>query len=87
MTKDETEGYRKVLASELSRSEQERLRAALREELAEALITSIKADPPDVNLAEIELVLRPGREIDDWNVAADCGTCGTCGTCVTCITT
>ena len=80
----ECEGYRKIRASELPRVEQERLRRLLRLELAEAMIKSLQADPPHIDLTEVEVVLRPEQEVAGWNVMADCGTCVTCVTCGTC---
>jgi hypothetical protein len=80
----EGESYRKIQATALPRAEQERLRRALRHDLTEMLIKSVRDNPPDIDLADIELVLRPGQQIDDWNVVADCGTSGICLTCITC---
>ncbi len=87
MPKDEVQGYKKIEASQLPEKKKEELRLLLQHDLTEALIKAIKSNPPDVDLAKIELVLRPGQAISDINVAASCGTCGTCVTCVTCITT
>lgn len=82
---DKTEqGYRKLAATELPREEQARLRNLLRQELTEALVKTIRAEPPDVDLAQVELVLRPGQELAGWDVVANCGTCSTCSTCGTC---
>jgi len=82
----EFEGYRVFKANELPQSEQKRLRQTLRHELTEFLVRAIKSSPPEIDLAEIELILRPGQEISDWNEAADCITCITCITCDTCST-
>jgi 5'-deoxynucleotidase YfbR-like HD superfamily hydrolase len=81
------EGYRKIQASELPRQEQERLRRALQHDLAEALIKEIKTVPPEIDLSEVELVLKPEQDIADWDAVADCITCLTCVTCGTCGTT
>jgi hypothetical protein len=83
---DNAEGYRKVKASELPAAEQERLRAVLRQELTEALIRAVRAEPADVDLAQVEVMLRPGQGLAQWNAVADCNTCSTCGTCATCST-
>jgi hypothetical protein len=80
MVKDPRVDYQKVQATNLSREQQEQLRNVLRHELTETLIRTIKANPPDVNLEDIEIVLRPGQHIDDWNVLQNCETCSTCGT-------
>jgi len=81
------EGFRDFKASELPRTEQARLRRELQHDLVEAMVRTIKRNPPQVDLSEIELVLRPGVSLESFDVAADCGTCGTCGTgggCGTC---
>jgi hypothetical protein len=80
----EDKGYKKVKASELTESDRRQLHDALRHDLTEQLISSIKANPPDVNLAQIDVVLRPGQELAGWSLVADCGTCSTCSTCSTC---
>lgn len=84
MAKEEIQGYKKFRATELPWEEQEQMRKAFQHDLTNELIRFIKANPPDVDLAEIELVLRPGQEIDDWHDVADCITCLTCVTCGTC---
>ncbi len=76
-------GFRKFTADQLPAEERERLRNVLQHDLTAALIQSIKANPPDVNLADIDLILRPNQEIADWSIAADCWTCLTCWTCWT----
>src|SRR4051812_39427185 len=78
--------YRKVKASELPAAEQDRLRNVLRKELTDALIKAVRAEPADVDLAKIEVMLRPGQGVAQWHAAADCNTCSTCGTCATCST-
>ena len=77
-------GYKRFRASELRREEQERLNSVIQYDLVEALISQISTEPVDIDLAEIELVLRPGQDITDWTVEKDCGTCATCHTCATC---
>jgi hypothetical protein len=79
-------GYRKARASELPAAEQERLRNVLRQELAEQMVRAVRADPPEVDLSQIDIVLRPGQEVGDWDAVAECSTCSTCGTCSTCST-
>jgi hypothetical protein len=86
MAKYDEQGYRKVVATSLPREEQARLRSLLRQELTEALVKTIRAEPPEVDLSQVELVLRPGQEVADWDVVAECSTCSTCGTCGTCST-
>jgi hypothetical protein len=81
------EGFTDFRASELPKTEQDRLRKVLQHDLVEAMVRAIKQNPPQVDLSQIELVLRPGVSADNFDVAADCGTCGTCGTgggCGTC---
>ena len=83
----EINGYRDFVASDLPKKEQERLRLALQRDLMEAMVRAVREKPPEVDLSQIELVLRPGENLASFNVAADCGTCGTCGTgggCGTC---
>jgi hypothetical protein len=82
----EREGFRKARASELPASEQERLRNVLRQELAESMVRAVRADPPEIDLTQIDIVLRPGQEVGDWDAVAECSTCSTCGTCSTCST-
>ena len=77
-------GYRKISALELPPEKQAQLRNILRHELTEALLQSIRENPPNIDLAEVQLVLRPEQQFADWSVVADCGTCGTCSTCGTC---
>ncbi len=79
----EYEGYRKIRAVDLTRPQQERLRRVLQRELTEALIRSIRASPPEIDIAEVQLVLRPGQGVGDGGTVADCVTCITCVTCVT----
>jgi hypothetical protein len=82
-----TEGFTDFKASKLPKAEQGRLRRALQHDLVEAMVRAIQQNPPDVDLSDIELVLRPGVNLENFDVAADCGTCGTCGTgggCGTC---
>lgn len=84
------EGYQTFRANELSLVEQERLRRLLQRELVEAMIRAVRDKPPTINLVEVELILRPNQDSNDWSTVADCGTCGTCGTsggCGTCGTT
>ena len=76
----EVEGYQKILASELPRETQGKLRQTLRQELTEAMVESILKVPPTVDLSQVELVLRPGQQIEEWDAVKDCATCGTCGT-------
>jgi len=86
----EVDGYTKFRASALPAEQQERLRKVLKHELVSAMIQAVRANPPEVDLAGVELVLRPGQTVGDWSPVADCGTCGTCGTsggCGTCGTT
>lgn len=83
---NEIHGFRKVLASELPVAEQEKLRALLRQELADSLIKAIQAEPADVDFAKIDVVLRPGQAAAHWHATADCATCSTCATCATCST-
>jgi len=81
------EGFTDFRASKLPKSEQDRLRKVLQHDLVEAMVRAIKQDPPQVDLSQIELVLSPGVNAENFDVAADCGTCGTCGTgggCGTC---
>lgn len=81
------EGFRTIKATELQDLQRERLRRTLQAELTEAMIKAVKENPPMIDLSEIDLILKPGQIIDDWDVTADCGTCGTCGThggCGTC---
>jgi len=83
----EVEGYRDFAATALPQREQEKLRAALQRDLLAAMVQAVRKNPPQVDLSNIELVLRPGTTAANFNVAADCGTCGTCGTsggCGTC---
>jgi hypothetical protein len=83
----EINGYSDFAASDLPKTEQDRLRLALQRDLVEAMVRAVKEKPPDVDLSQIELILRPGEDLASFNVAADCGTCGTCGTgggCGTC---
>jgi hypothetical protein len=82
----ELEGYRKIRATDLPLETQTRLRNLLRHELTVAMMRSVMDRPPELDLAEIEMVLRPGQLLRDFDVAAECSTCGTCGTCVTCVT-
>ena len=82
----EYEGYRQMKASEIPRGEQERLRKALQHDLTEALIKSIRANPPNIELAAIELVLRPGQSVTEWSASTDRASCVTCITCITCDT-
>jgi hypothetical protein len=87
MPKDEASkgtNFKKVRATELPKREQERLRNVLREELTEALIKTLRSEPPEVDLGQIDVVLRPGQQLGDWDVVADCSTCSTCSTCGTC---
>jgi hypothetical protein len=51
------------------------------------MMRQIRTNPPNVDLAQIDVILRPGETVDLFSAAADCGTCGTCVTCVTCVTT
>jgi hypothetical protein len=83
---DDAAGFRKIKARDLSVQQQKELHDALQRELTEALIRKIQADPPDLDLTSIKLVLKPNQKISDWTVAADCGTCATCDTCSTCST-
>jgi hypothetical protein len=83
----EIDGFRDFTASDLPQTEQQRLRLALQSDLVDALVRAVKEKPPEVDLSQIELVLRPGETPASFSVAADCGTCGTCGTgggCGTC---
>jgi hypothetical protein len=86
MSDKSEQGYMRVRATELPESEQARLRNVLRQELAEALVKAVRAEPPEVDLAQVDLVLRPGQALSEWDVVANCGTCSTCGTCGTCST-
>jgi hypothetical protein len=83
---DEAAGYRKIKAEDLSVQKQRELREALQRDLTEALIQKIQANPPEIDLRSIKLVLKPDQKVSDWTVAADCGTCATCDTCATCST-
>jgi hypothetical protein len=83
---DESSGFRKMRADELTPKKKDELRKSLQVDLTQALIRSIKSEPPELDLSTIKLILKPGQKIADWTVAADCGTCGTCKTCGTCRT-
>ena len=83
---EDVSGFHKIRAQDLSPSKQEELRKVLQRELTQALIRSIKIDPPDLDMDSIRLILKPGQEVSEWNVVSDCGTCATCNTCNTCST-
>jgi hypothetical protein len=83
---DTFEGYRKVRASQLPPAEQERLREVLRKQVTDALITAIRAEPADIDVTKIDVVLEPGQHPEQWRVVGDCSTCSTCQTCATCTT-
>jgi len=79
-------GFHKIRAQDLSPSKQEELRKVLQRELMEALIRTIKVDPPVLDMDSIKLILKPGQRVSEWDVVSDCGTCATCNTCNTCST-
>jgi len=83
---DQTTGFRKIKAQELSAQKRQELQKALQHELTEALIRKIQSNPPEIDLGSVKLILKPKQKISDWTVAADCGTCATCNTCSTCNT-
>jgi hypothetical protein len=83
--KDESQ-FKKFAAKELPPAEAEKLRNILRHDLTEAMIRSIKANPPEIDLSEVEVVLGPDKKLDEFDAVKDCLTCVTCVTCDTCAT-
>jgi hypothetical protein len=81
----ELDGYRKLRATDLDEQQQAALRRALQHDLAAAMVRAVRESPPEIDLADVEVVLTSVGG-GGWQVAADCGTCGTCVTCVTCLT-
>jgi hypothetical protein len=73
----------KISAEKLPSKQKEELKRLLQFELTAALIASIKANPPEVDLAKVEVVMPAGAEFDVARLSGDCGTCGTCSTCGT----
>lgn len=80
---NEYEGYRKIKGSDLPLEQQDALRRALRHDLAQALIDSVRSVPPEVDLNSINVVLAGAAGIVNSSVA-ECVTCVTCVTCGTC---
>lgn len=86
MTTENPEGARRLKATDLSAQKKAQLRASLQHDLTEAMIRAVKANPPEVDLSGVEIVLGAGKSLDDFDVVKDCNTCGTCQTCTTCET-
>lgn len=82
-----TDQYRKVRANQLPVKEQQRLKHLLQQELAEALVQSVRTNPPKIDLADLEVVLHQRDVRSEFGESASCLTCITCVTCDTCGTT
>ena len=59
---EDVSGFHKIRAKDLSPSKQEELRKVLQRELTEALIRSIKVDPPGLDMDSIKLILKQHTE-------------------------
>jgi len=77
-----------VRASSLPEAKQEEIRNAYRHEMTEALVKYVRAHPPDVDIDDVRIVMKPNQALEDWDIAqcSTCGTCNTCDTCGTCAT-
>lgn len=80
---------RLISAFDLPPAMRAKVKERLRFKVTEAIVQSIMANPPDVDLKKCTVVLRPSDSIDNFdvervsvNVSAQCETC--CGVCETC---
>jgi hypothetical protein len=71
-------GGHKVPATQLPDKQKEEIKKMLQFDLTAALIASIKANPPEVDLAHVEILMpAAGQTFDLSKLRGDCGTCGT----------
>lgn len=73
----------RISATKLPSAQQQQLREMLQLDLTRALINWVKANPPEVDLTKVEVIVPAGKEMAQLEVASECGTCATCICCPT----